>query len=330
MNFKLACADFAFPLLTHEQSLRLISMLGFEGVDIGLFDGDPTCGRHESLRTSIAVRPHSNGSQMESTCRLRTSFCNSSRFSAVRHQSSGACSTPVGPRLVLQDVLLRSSLHVSSRDSSAGSVLRGRAARAVPQTGRRRIRAGERNGLGRTGLRWGPKCMWAHSPPIRNPQSGWSRRSPDLTLTLDYTHFTRAGMPDDEVLQPLLPFASHFHVRGARTGRLQAAFKDNAIDYRRVVDGLRAAGYAGWLGVEYVWIDWEHCNECDNLSETILFRDFLEGPWSHNSVMRSVVAARVRQVPPAHGNPFAAKIRSGSGSRRSAKSFLASRGIYSK
>ena len=33
-------------------------------------------------------------------------------------------------------------------------------------------------------------------------------------------------------------------------------------------------GYRGWLGIEYVWIDWEHCNECDNLSETILFRDF--------------------------------------------------------
>jgi hypothetical protein len=27
--------------------------------------------------------------------------------------------------------------------------------------------------------------------------------------------------------------------------------------------------------VEYVWIDWERCNECDNLSETILFRDYL-------------------------------------------------------
>ena len=27
------------------------------------------------------------------------------------------------------------------------------------------------------------------------------------------------------------------------------------------------------MGIEYVWIDWEHCNEVDNLSETILFRD---------------------------------------------------------
>src|SRR5207249_2702599 len=98
---------------------------------------------------------------------------------------------------------------------------------------------------------------------------------PGLTLTLDYTHFTRAGLPDSAV-EPLIPHAGHFHFRGAREGRLQAPFKDNAIDYARVVNLLRAAGYKGWYGVEYVWIDWEHCNECDNLSETILLRDFLK------------------------------------------------------
>ena len=39
MTFRLACADFTFPLLSHEQSLDVISMLGFDGVDIGLFEG---------------------------------------------------------------------------------------------------------------------------------------------------------------------------------------------------------------------------------------------------------------------------------------------------
>jgi len=39
MKYKLACADFTFPLLAHEKVLQLIAMLGFEGVDIGLFDG---------------------------------------------------------------------------------------------------------------------------------------------------------------------------------------------------------------------------------------------------------------------------------------------------
>src|SRR5205085_10700356 len=38
MKVKLACADFTFPLLSHENALQLIAMLGFEGVDIGLFE----------------------------------------------------------------------------------------------------------------------------------------------------------------------------------------------------------------------------------------------------------------------------------------------------
>ena len=97
---------------------------------------------------------------------------------------------------------------------------------------------------------------------------------PGLTLTLDYTHFTREGL-SDSAIEPLLRHASHFHFRGAGPGRVQASLKNNTIDYARVVRLLRKAGYRGWYGVEYVWIDWEHSNECDNLSETILMRDFL-------------------------------------------------------
>lgn len=39
MQLKLACADFSFPLLSHDGALDLIAMLGFDGVDIGLFEG---------------------------------------------------------------------------------------------------------------------------------------------------------------------------------------------------------------------------------------------------------------------------------------------------
>ena len=37
MKLKLACADFTFPILPHDQALQIIAMLGIEGVDIGLF-----------------------------------------------------------------------------------------------------------------------------------------------------------------------------------------------------------------------------------------------------------------------------------------------------
>jgi sugar phosphate isomerase/epimerase len=101
------------------------------------------------------------------------------------------------------------------------------------------------------------------------------QRVPGLTLTLDYTHFTRVGIADAKI-EPLIEHASHFHARGARKGRLQTSFKDNVIDYRRIVRVMKSTGYRGFLGIEYVWTDWEHCNEVDNLSETILWRDFFQ------------------------------------------------------
>ena len=97
---------------------------------------------------------------------------------------------------------------------------------------------------------------------------------PGLTLTLDYTHFTRAGLPD-AVVEPLVRHATHFHARGARKGRLQTTFSDNVINYTRILKAMRNHSYSGYIGIEYVWTDWEHCNEVDNLSETIRFRDFL-------------------------------------------------------
>lgn len=101
---------------------------------------------------------------------------------------------------------------------------------------------------------------------------------PGLTFTLDYSHFAYDGVPDSQI-EPLVAHASHFHARGARVGRLQCSFKENIIDYGSILKVMLASGYSGYVGIEYVWIDWEHCNEVDNLSETILFRDFLGSHW---------------------------------------------------
>jgi hypothetical protein len=51
--------------------------------------------------------------------------------------------------------------------------------------------------------------------------------------------------------------------------------KHNTTDFADLVKKLMSQAYSGWYAVEYVWIDWEHCNEVDNLSETILLRDLL-------------------------------------------------------
>ena len=38
MQLKLACSDFTFPLVPHQNTFDIIAMLGFQGIDIGLFD----------------------------------------------------------------------------------------------------------------------------------------------------------------------------------------------------------------------------------------------------------------------------------------------------
>jgi sugar phosphate isomerase/epimerase len=96
--------------------------------------------------------------------------------------------------------------------------------------------------------------------------------TPGLTLTLDYSHFTPRGIPEVEV-EPLIEHASHFHARGACRGKGQATFTENAIDFKRVFEVMEQTGYRGWIELEYCWAP-EFSTACDNLAETIRFRDY--------------------------------------------------------
>jgi sugar phosphate isomerase/epimerase len=97
----------------------------------------------------------------------------------------------------------------------------------------------------------------------------------DLTLTLDYTHFTKLGFPDTQI-DILLPYASHFHARGAAPGVLQCMVTENTIDYAAIITKLKALNYKGYIGIEYTWSDWENCNRNDNVAESILLKDLIK------------------------------------------------------
>jgi sugar phosphate isomerase/epimerase len=274
MDAKFACADFTFPLLPHDSVLRLIAMLDLSGVDIGLFEG------------RSHLWPSREFAQLDqSAARLRSQLeANGLAAADVFLQLDPefvpfAINQPDPERRqhareqferTLQYAAALGARHVTTLP---GVEFEGQPpgdawARAVDELAWRVERAGA------LGLVFGVEPHVGSIAPHPRLAADLVAQVPGLTLTLDYTHFTRLGLADAEV-EPLIPLASHFHVRGARAGRLQAPFKDNTIDYARVLAAMRAAGYAGWLGIEYVWQDWEHCNECDNLSETILFRDHL-------------------------------------------------------
>ncbi len=272
MDFKLACADFTFPLLPHDAAINLISMLGFEGVDIGLFDErshlwpsrefenvSASAGSLKRKLDDAGLKcadiflqmnpdfvPYAvNHPELARRQKAREWFLNSLEYANL----CGCRHVTTLPGVEFEE---------ESRESSL--------ARAADELAWRVEQASKHK------IVFGVEAHVGSIVPTPALALELVNRVPGLTLTLDYTHFTRAGLPDSEA-EPLLQHASHFHVRGAREGRLQAPFKDNTINYPRVAEVMQSTGYSGWVGIEYVWIDWEHCNECDNLSETILFRD---------------------------------------------------------
>ncbi len=277
MNFKgFAVADFTFPLLSHENSLQLIAMLGMDGVDVGLFEGrshlwpskefadlPARASRLKAQLDDLGLKcadvflqmdadfvPYAiNHPEAERRAKARDWFERTLEYAA----RLGSEHVTALPGVLFEETEPTETSWKRATEELAWRVEKARAA----------------------GLVLGVEAHVGSLAPVPDKAVALVEAVPGLTLTVDYTHFTRAGLPD-AAAEPLLAHASHFHVRGARKDRLQCNFSENTIDYARVVDQLKATGYAGWLGIEYVWIDWEDCNKSDNLSETIQFHQFLK------------------------------------------------------
>ncbi|MBI2195146.1 MAG: sugar phosphate isomerase/epimerase [Planctomycetes bacterium] len=273
MKLNLACADFTFPLLPHEKVLDLIALLGFEGVDIGLFE------KRSHLQPSQEFR-NIGRSARNLARRLGDRGL---RPADVFLQVDGSFVTfasnhpEARKRRKARDWFEKTIEYATGCGARHVTGLPGADFNGVPHAESFRRCCEE--------LAWRVEkardaritfSVEAHIgsvvPKPRDAQR-LVRSVPGLTLTLDYTHFAYLGLPDSAV-EPLVAHASHFHARGGRRGRLQCSFKDNTIDYRRILRVMDRTGYPGYIGVEYVWTEWQRCNEVDNLSETVLFRDF--------------------------------------------------------
>lgn len=271
---KLACADFAFPLLEHDKVLDLIALLDFQGVDLGLFEGRSHLwpshvfadipGSARQLTTKLSDRGLELADVFLQTAPEFTSLAPNHPEEAQRRQA--------------RDWFERTIQFASECGCRHVSALPGVHFEGIPEA-ESFVRCCDElawrcEKAQQQGIVFSIEAHVGSIVPTPAAATELVRSVPGLTLTLDYTHFTRSGVPDSEI-EPLLDFASHFHARCARPGRLQTSFKENVIDYGRVLDRMKQIRYLGYVGVEYVWIDWEHCNEVDNLSETILLRDHI-------------------------------------------------------
>jgi len=276
---KIACADFTFPLLPHDKVLDLIAMLGCEGVDIGLFSGRSHL-RPEQEFTNL----QKNAKELKMKLNDRGLLASDVYLQLDTDLSRKAINHPEeSVRQFAQDRFLKlldyacevGADHISclpgmyfpqQRDERSLELCYHELSWRVTQAYKASLSLGVEAHIG---------------SPFINPKDCLDLLDtvPGLTLTLDYTHFIKEGFSQKEV-NPLLKHASHIHARGAKPGRLQTSMMQNVIDYKSIIKELDNYRYKGWIGLEYIWIDWERCNEADTLSETILLRDTIKNAFT--------------------------------------------------
>lgn len=268
MKLKLSCADFSFPLLSHDAALNVIGLLGMRGVDIGLFANRGHLRPEKELRnpgragTNLRRRLSQAGLPAADVfLQVHDNFADY----AINHPEPAR-------RTFARRQFLRALEYAAAAGSEHITILPGVVFKGAPRadsvkraTEELQWRV-ERAAKVRLTVAVEPHLGSLIDTPARALQLVCL--APGLGVTLDYAHFTRAGIPDARI-EPLAARATHFHARCARRGRLQCGLKENTIDFGRALAALGRQPFQGWVAVEYVWIDWEHCNDVDVLSETI-------------------------------------------------------------
>ena len=275
MELRFACADFTFPLLTHDKALDLIKLLDIDAVDIGFFQDRShiqpfavfrdIAGESARLKKSLDDRSMVAADLFLQLAADFHSKAINNPDAAVRTEARTAFmkTLEVASRIGAHHVSILPGVNFETGDPTDSYKC------AVDELAWRVEKAAGANLVLGVEAHLGsfcetPECAGKLIQDVEG-----------LTLTLDYTHFTKLGI-EDSVIEVLMPHASHFHARNACKGRAQCTMKDNTIDYQRVMRKMVENNYKGFVGLEYVWIEWEHMNEADNVSETIQLMNVLK------------------------------------------------------
>ncbi len=278
---RLACDDFGWPGLRPEFVFDLIAEMGLEGVSMGFFGG--ATPRDPQL---IATDPQGWGERIEAELGERGLDPADVFFVPVADLVGAAVNHPdpdqvrQGEELFDAFLVFAHRLGVSGVTVLPGLVFDGESWNAALERSaeglRRRLAKAREAGL-RLSVEPHILSTAPYSGSVIDTPSKVEAlldRVPGLELTLDYGHFNVQGIPDREV-EPLLAHARHFHLRGGAPGMVQTSFDDNVTDFGRVLDAMAEVGYDGWVEFEYVHDSRPGCSSCDNIQETMRFRDFV-------------------------------------------------------
>jgi sugar phosphate isomerase/epimerase len=273
--FKFACADYTFPLLERPAALKLIRLLGFDHVDLGLF----ARSMHFSP-IDLQATPRSYAERALQDMRVAELRPSDVFVQIGVDPSEQAANDPSSRvRTTNREVFSRALEFCVAVGCKHLTGLPGVFHAAISRETALELAVAEAQW--RTAECAGAEVQYAIEPHVGSicgdveGTRRFVRRVDGMTLTLDYGHFVMSG-ESSAAVHGLLPFASHVHARGGALNRLQTSVSENTIDFRGMLAGLKQADFDGFLTLEYVWIDWNGCNRTDNVSETLLLRQTLQ------------------------------------------------------
>jgi sugar phosphate isomerase/epimerase len=272
LSSRLACADSGFPRLSHDAALAVIADLGLRAVDICVF---PVAHTHPDVVRSdpaaaaknVRARVERHGLTVSDVFlipgreSLQEYAVNHPDAEIRAHSFAYFESTATFARLVGSPGLTVLP-GMPFDDAGASFDL------AAHELARRAERARD---LG-LALSIEPHYDSIVQTPARTLEL--LERVPEIQLALDYSHFVYQGIPQTDV-EVLISHARHIHLRQAGPGAMQLPAHSGVLDFPLMVARLDAAGYSGFLCLEYQWEEWLGCNRVDCISETAELRDLL-------------------------------------------------------
>jgi sugar phosphate isomerase/epimerase len=273
-SIRLSCGDHSFPLVPHDLALDLISRLGFDGVNLVLW-GNRSKVNPDDVRSDPSGWADRLGESLRSralevadlVCIAWTDYetLALNHPDAAERQRSMAFFTDMVEFAACLGVPGMTILPgIDWPDEEHEESLARVADELAP-----RVAAAAAAGVALSiEPHVGSVC---HTPA---EVMAICEQVPDVSVTLDYTHFLSEGFAEVDV-DPLLVRTRHLHARGGAAGRIQTPWSENTIDYDRIVGRLVDDGYDGFVAIEYCWVDWEGMNNVDVISESVILRDHL-------------------------------------------------------
>jgi sugar phosphate isomerase/epimerase len=276
LGSRLSCADSAFPRLSHQAALAVIADLGIPAVDICVFAGyehnPPEAVLADPQGAADAVL---RGLERASLTAADVFVIPDTSFEelAVNHPDAEVRRESLS--------LFRSAVEFAHRLDAPGiTVLPGTAFGGVDPDESLRLAAAGLQQRAEIAAEVGVRLAIEphYQSIVESPPKALEllRQAPDVALALDYSHFVFQGIAQDEV-DSLIPRARHLHLRQAAPGTIQTRVAEGAIDFPRMLGRLEAAGYTGFLALEYQHEEWLSCNRVDCISETAELRELVLG-----------------------------------------------------